>query len=164
MSVWQAWTAEAAAAVLYVCCLVCRHQWACEGRRHLYIQVFYSCNVLLSVHGNTRRDVRSPGCVASRGRHDCCVRLWNNDESIAWRDMCVCVCVCRPADCIGFIVSGHTGCTWTDAYLCITKKKTILMRTSIYLSTCKISGGVRGKLNSLIWFLHLGWAQKPSGI
>lgn len=42
---------------------VCRHQWACEGRTHLYTPL------LLSVRGGTWGGARSPGCVASRGRH-----------------------------------------------------------------------------------------------
>lgn len=69
-------------------------------------------NVLLSVHGRTWGGARSPGCVASRGRHHCCVRLWNKDESIIWRyTVCVYVCVCvfsveaYRLYCMWFIVS-----------------------------------------------------------
>lgn len=64
----------------------CRHQWACEGQKHLYIRAFYSCGVLLGARGRTGGGTRSPGCVASRGHHHCCVRLWNKDESIHCRD------------------------------------------------------------------------------
>lgn len=64
----------------------CRHQWACEGQKHLYIGAFYSCGVLLGVRGRTGGGTRSPGCVASRGHHHCCVRLWNKDESIHCTD------------------------------------------------------------------------------
>lgn len=52
------------AAAFSVCCLVCRHQWACEGQGHLYRWVFYDCSVLLSVHGSTQEGACSPGCLA----------------------------------------------------------------------------------------------------
>lgn len=81
MSVWQAvaWATPAAAVAvaLCVCCLVCRHQWACERRRHLYIQVLYSCNVALSVRGRTRGGACSPGCMVSRV--PAVVVVWNSE-------------------------------------------------------------------------------------